>query len=226
MNSLVALTPAGMLEAQSDCLGWADTKLAQAKQELSLAEQNWNALNKAGLRTQPATTMMRKARARILFYEKVKAALEAGYYIIPPFDVQVFAIRTNMENPPAKRDANWWQRESNAQRLAVGEGRYVDPRPTRELVDEILEKKENGQVQKHRFFENIDWKDLDMPVRAIKPTVIEATGRALALKLFDALGIAPAYRSADPIIVGHLRRPDNGAPLTFFIAWWLDFNDI
>jgi hypothetical protein len=225
MDSLIALTPQGMMKAQTDCLGWADTKLAQAKQELVLAEQNYNALEKAKLRTQPAKTMIRKANVRIMFYEKVKAALDAGYYIIPPFDVQVFAIRTKRELPLAETGNRHWEREVNAQKLAIGEGEYKNPVPLRVHIDTQTEE-QNGKPREVRIFENIDWKDLDMPVRAIKPTVIEATGKALTLKIFDALGIAPAYRSADPIIVGHLRRPENGAPLTFFVAWWLDYSDL
>lgn len=38
-----------------------------------------------------------------------------------------------------------------------------------------------------------------------------------------------ADRSADPIIVGHIRRPGApryAAPLTFFVAWWLDYTDL
>ena len=106
-NSLVALTPAGMLAAQSECGGWADKKLSEAKHELVIAEQNFNALAKAKVRTNTAQTMIRKARKRIMFYEKVKAALDAGYYIIPPFDVQVFAIRTDRASPKEFSDRTW-----------------------------------------------------------------------------------------------------------------------
>lgn len=50
--------------------------------------------------------------------------------------------------------------------------------------------------------------------------------QALELKIFDALGIAPAYRAADPIIAGQIRRPDGKGVLTFFVAWWLDEGDL
>lgn len=228
MNSLIALTPDGMMRAQADCLGWADTKLTQAKHELVLADQNFNALQRAKLRTQTATTMIRKARARITFYEKIKAALAAGYYIIPPFDVQVFAIRTD-RGPRPDTDAKNWTNDQHPRLLEVGKGDYVDPRPARQQVDTETRKNKDGSEREVNIFENINWNEVDLPVRAIKPTVIEATGKALAMKIFDALGIAPAYRSADPIIVGHIRRPgapSYAAPLTFFVAWWLDYADM
>ena len=229
MNSLIALTPDGMMRAQADCLGWADTKLAQAKHELVLADQNFNALQRAKLRTQTATTMIRKARARITFYEKIKAALAAGYYIIPPFDVQVFAIRTDRASPPADSNDREWIKDANPRLLPVGEGEYVNPVPIRDCIGtEMVTKRDKTEVEQN-IFQNIRWQDIDLPVRAIKPTVIEASGKALALKIFDALGIAPAYRSADPIIVGHIRRPGApryAAPLTFFVAWWLDYTDL
>lgn len=41
----------------------------------------------------------------------------------------------------------------------------------------------------------------------------------------DSLGIAPAFRSADPIIVDQLKNPKSGSPLTFFVAWQLDYSD-
>ncbi len=227
MNSLIALTPQGMMKAQEDCMTWVIQKLEKAKHELMLADQNFNALQRAKLRTQTATTMIRKARARLTFYEKIKAALEAGYYIIPPFDVQVFAIRTDRGNPLKDTGTHSWTNDANARSLPVGEGNYVDPRPTREYVDDTTETNRDGTTREVKVFENINWAEVDLPIRAVKPQIIEATGKALALKIFDALGIAPAFRSADPIIVGHIKRPySNDAPLTFFVAWWLDYTDL
>lgn len=226
MNSLIALTPSGMMKAQKDCMAWVIEKLEKAKYELVLADQNFNALQRAKLRTATATAMIRKARTRMTFYEKIKAALEAGYYIIPPFDVQVFAIRTDRKSPPADTDTRCWTNDINARSLPVGQGDYVDPRPIREQIDTEIQKKDDGSTREVKIYENINWTEVDLPIRAVKLQIIEATGNALALKIFDALGIAPAFRSADPIIVGQIKRPGNKGMLTFFVAWWLDYTDL
>ena len=71
-----------------------------------------------------------------------------------------------------------------------------------------------------------DWEELELPVRAMKPEIIDAIDQAQQLRIFDALGIAPNYRSADPVICGQIRRPEGPGVLTFFIAWWLDESDL
>ena len=227
MNTLIAITPSGMMEAQKGCIDWAVKKLKSAEHEVILAEQNFNALHSNGLNTNRAQTMIRKARARVGFYEKVKAALDAGYYIIPPFDVQVFAVRTNSKTPRRELDTRAWERDITPPALPVGEGNYVDPRPDRIESETETHTNRDGTTREVMLYENGDWKDIELPVRAMKPQIIEETGKALKLKIFDMLGIAPAYKSADPIIVGQIRQPgSNKSPLTFFVAWWLDYSDL
>lgn len=103
----------------------------------------------------------------------------------------------------------------------------VDARVDRVPVATIQKERSDKSKYDVTLYENSDWRDeIDMPVRAMKPVLIEAVGKALELKIFDALGIAPAYRAADPIIAGQIRRPDNKGVITFFVAWWLDEQDL
>lgn len=229
MNAIIALNPQQMAEAQTTTLDWIDKKLAAAEQELDEADKLHAALMSRGMRIDAAKSMMNKSARRVRFYEKCKAALAAGYYIIPPFNIQLFAIRTNRVAPRADKSENNWSREQAALSLPVGEGRYVDPAAKRYKA-EVIQKPgytDPSKVRDVQLYENGDWRDeIDMPVRAMKPTLIDAVGRALELKIFDALGIAPAYRAADPIIAGQIRRPEGKGTLTFFVAWWLDESDL
>lgn len=229
MNSVIATTPAGMLEAQGKMQQWIGSKLADAQQDLRDADEVFRALQSTGMRTNHAARQQSVARARITFYEKVKAALDAGYYIIPPFDVQVFAIRTDRA-PLSHESDSHWRKEQQARRLPVGEGGYENPDVPRLEHRTIQKPKTDGTGtypvaiyrNDHVWPENIE-----LPERAQKPTIIEATAKALGELIFDALAIAPQYRAADPIIVGQIRHwKANRAPLTFFVAWWMDERDL
>ena len=113
--------------------------------------------------------------------------------------------------------------------LPAGEGAFVDPTPGRYEVASITkEKHDKSGTYEVALYENAnEFNAVDLPLRAQKPEIIDAVQGALEAKIFDALGIAPAYRAADPIICGQIRRPEkNKAPLTFFVAWWLDQRDL
>lgn len=233
MQSVIATTPAGMVEAQSTTIKWVEAKILDAERELVTARQAFDALRGGKLRTNSATTLIRKARLRLEFYEKVRQAIDLGYYIIPPFPVQVFAIRTDRAPQDWRSESKRNKLEEKAPGLPIGEGDYVDPQPSLEYSDTEQRKKNDGTgTYPVTFYKNADeFSDVVFPVKACKPEIIEATLKALGEKVFDALGIAPAYRAADPIIVGHivnraLPRWSDRRTLTFFVAWWLDERDL
>lgn len=225
MNAVIAVNPQQMQEAQATTLGWIDKKLAAAIAELDEAGELHDQLAGRAMRVDHAKRLMDKAAKRVRFYEKCKAALAAGYYIIPPFDIQLFAVRTDRA-AIADVSQRSWTKDQPGRALPVGAGGYVNPVVDRYKVETRTEKS-GDTTREVAIYRNGDWRDeIDLPVRAMKPTLIEAVGRALELKIFDALGIAPAYRSADPIIAGQIRRPDGKGALTFFVAWWLDEQDL
>lgn len=105
---------------------------------------------------------------------------------------------------------------------------WVDPavRRVRDGVKKAA--KADGSIVETPLYKTIRLTDeIGLPMRAQKPTIIEAVGKALEEQVFDALGMAPSFRStsADPIIAGQIRRPDGGV-LTFLVAWWLDPEDL
>lgn len=179
---------------------------------------------------------------RVTYYTKVKAALDAGYYIIPNFqprDVQFFAVRTDKKN--ARNKIYHWKGEvpdMQPNSLEIGEGRYIKPQP---LLGEDTEKFKEGDKEKIRtiFFPVAIDEGVEFPVSMARPEIMEATSRAMALKLFDQIGIVPPmrhYRSrsgrgggggnGDPMIIGYLKDPRttqfNVRGLTFLLAWHLD----
>lgn len=226
MNAIIAVNPQQMQEAQATTLGWIEKKLDAANSEYADASAMRELLSQRGMRVGHAERALDRSMKRVRFYEKVKAALQAGYYIIPPFDIQLFALRVNRA-PNRDVGTSRWVGNDKVQALPVGVGRYVDAQRDRVEIGKTTHKISDGTTREVALYETQDWRDeIDLPVRAMKPQIIEEVGRALELKIFDALGIAPAYRAADPIIAGQIRRPDGKGVLTFFVAWWLDEQDL
>ena len=62
----------------------------------------------------------------------------------------------------------------------------------------------------------------------MKEGPMEATERAMALKVFDELAEARDYvRCGDPMILGHILNPRRQHPaVTFFIAWVMPLDRI
>jgi hypothetical protein len=228
MNAIIALNPNQMQEAQATTISWIDKKLAAAKADYEEAGALRDQLARRNMNVTHAQRLLDKSMRRVRFYEKCKAALEAGYYIIPPFDIQLFALRVDRA-PNRNVSESRWVGNDRVQALPMGAGRYVNAERARVAIstEQRPIPSDPSKTREVTLYETQDWRDeIDMPVRAMKPTIIEEVGRALELKIFDALGIAPAYRAADPIIAGQIRRPDGRGALTFFVAWWLDEEDL
>lgn len=227
-TTLVATNPAEMATAQHGLIDWCDEKLKECQSDLTCAQGIVAALRKAGISDARGRRAVTAARRRMGFYAKVKGALEAGYYILPPFPVEIFAIRIKPDALPATdhSTSNYRQQQTPDAGLPPGEGEYVNPYPQRLHVDTVEKKNSNGSTYQQHYYENAEeWRKVEFPVAVVKPQLIEATGKALALKVFDKLGLF--RRQKDPIIVGqivHYKKFHD--PLTFFVAWWVDTKDI
>jgi hypothetical protein len=67
---------------------------------------------------------------------------------------------------------------------------------------------------------------LEFPVTVAKPHILQATQKAMELRIFDRIGlVGTPQKRADPIIVGQIFRKEgwNETQLTFFIAWWFNW---
>ena len=232
---LVALTPAELPAVQAELADWCLQKmrgLGQEYRELSanLAVAKRNRWSRGGL-----ITAVRNTKNRIQYYRKIRTAVQAGYLIVPNFPIEVMAVRVNREAKPQRigrfdSDVNTAEPEV----LPVGVGRYVNEitfthstkvREQQNGKDVVVDRRESG-----------DYNDeVDFPVIGVKPIIMEATERAMSLKLFDRIGIANhsgstssyAQRRADPIVIGQIVEPKykgkwNEKVVSFFVAWWLN----
>lgn len=223
--TLVGFTPHQVEAQQSKLAVWLTEKIRSVKNERQNALTLQTTMQKAGLADSSAKHMVKKTNKRIAFYEKVKAALDAGYYIIAPMEAEIFAIRTNRH--PTRNRSSWYRSVAQKARLLPpGEGDYVDPAPYREHSDTVEEQR-NGKTEFVHYYENTDWNDdMEFPVACRHPEIIEATGKALQAKIFDAIGVVPQITNPDPMVVGQIYDYKNRAPLTFFIAWWFEAEDL
>lgn len=221
---LVALTPADMVPAQANLAAWCDRKIAALRTELADLEANLQLATEHGWKYASVASTLSRTERRITYYEKLQVAVTAGYLLIPNLSVDVFAVRVKRAKQPEQVHDNRWPSNFTAkpQLLPPGEGRYVD--------DVLLHRDEShvatvdGKEKLVRRYVSDDYDEVDFPVTLVKPSVLEATTRAMALKVFDQIGVVRNdYPGKDPIVVGILLDPrGNRRRTTFFVAWWLD----
>jgi len=229
--TVIANSPAEMEAAQKSLIKWAARKVQSLFGELVVAKAQYNLAQENGWSTYGWGSQITKLTRRADFYGKIKAALEAGYYIVPPFPVDTFAIRVKRARPSTKQNStNHRSLAQQAQMLPEGEGRYVSPTP---VVDSFIDQEKNydGKMKEVVRYYPTDYSDVEFPFKLARAEIMEATDKALQRRIFDRLGILPAprRRHPDPIVCGQILFPDQtltrwGEPrcVTFFVTWWLD----
>jgi hypothetical protein len=223
--TVFATNPADMIGAQRSMILWCARKIQAEKLEMVEAQTNLDAA-KANKWSHAAWAKQVKLRVdRIEFYKKIKMALEAGYYIVPPFPVDTFAIRVkNQRSPRGVWSTSRW-RNSHVQKedlLPAGEGHYVSPTPLLERQN-FPDKDFSGKEIMKTHWRPLEFRAADFPFKLAKAEIMEATRAAMALKVFDRMGALPAARAPDPIICGEIIMPHNrNQSVTFFVSWWLD----
>ncbi len=226
--TVIAQSPKEMETAQRSLILWAARKIQMVKNEIDEARKQFelhkqNKWNVDGWRGQ-----ILKQERRAEFYRKIKMALEAGYYIVPPFPMDIFAIRTKRAKPHQYMSGNHDNHNQPAEILAVGEGRYVDPRPVRASFQDI-ETRQGKEVEVTKYFAT-EYQDVDFPFKLARAEIRTLTDQAMELKVFDRMGVLPRVRNPDPIVCGQILVPDkpfwcgseDRQAVNFFVAWWLD----
>jgi hypothetical protein len=220
--ALVALTPSDMPEQQAKLAAWCERKIAQLERELG----HWTALTDeavaGGFKHASYASGMNRTAKRITYYEKIKAAVEAGYLIVPNMPTTTFAVRVKRAKPP--RQVHGYEgMPATAELLPAGEGRYVGNTLFTESETYPDKDYAGKEVTRTRYFSTGFDDEVDFPLRGVMPQVLRATSRAMALKLFDQLGVVQNDGGRDPIVVGQLLDPAGNRRLTtFFVAWWLN----
>ncbi len=228
---LSATKPTEMESVQRALIEWCKQKVTLVGAERVDLEK---AVDEARKRKWKLSTLQRHAllaKRRVEFYEKILAALEAGYILVPNFPVTLFAIRTTANSPASLYRISSYKPnfalQQEAQNLPAGEGVYQNPFP--HTVERLHEKQDGKGGFKNEWQCWADsWKELDFPITMAKPHLMQMTDEAMKQKVFDELGVLPSpYKKKDPLIVGRIRDPraskwTRDGVVTFIIAWHLD----
>jgi len=225
--NLVALSPAEMPATQAALSEWCVGKVKAIEGELRDLREHFLIATSNGWKLAGLQASINRAEKRITYYGKVKDAVDAGYLIVPNFPVTVLTVRVARDRQPQEvTESHWREFSATPQMLPSGEGRYVDDRVAKEDHSYTVQK--DGKTEKVYHYVSGAYEEPDFPFRAVKPAVIAAADRAMALRIFDRIGMVHnASPGRDPIIVGQLLDPrGNGRVSTFFIAWWLNTADL
>lgn len=239
---LVALNPGQLASCQQQLIQWAAVKYQDEKQKCEELKENIRIATVAGMRTDLIIKHLNQATRRALFFEKVGEAVKAGYYIIPNMPMDVFAIRR--KSAPQKQTSNLspveggWDRGHDhlrpiePQLLPAGGGDYENPLLA-ERYRRVPFKDDKGRDRTQYLTVSDGFRDeIDFPFALAKPDVLTATQQAMALKIFDEIGVMPGRRErrSDPMVIGRIRNPnrpnDRDRDLSFLIAWFLDTDRI
>ncbi len=223
---LTALEPLEMVNAQQQLITWCDGKIVFLKKEIQELSEAIEMARKNNWRVRTVNSQHDKAVSRLQYFEKIKAALLEGYYIVPNFPIQMFAIRTCR-----KKVKEGWTRskfDDHQQKcviMSIGEGDYKNPFPY--IGQRDGQWKDGQEIQSPASWAT-SWDKMEFPITMAKPRIMEATNRAMALKIFDQIGIMPATKKEDPVIIGQVMQQYGNITKTvsFMIAWHLNTNDL
>ena len=171
---------------------------------------------------------IRRTVQRIVYYQKMQEAVGAGFLLVPNFPVTVLAVR--VKGARMRQVESEWagsnKFDAKPEMLPAGEGRYVDDHVfhTDESYDTADGKGGTEHVQR---YVSSDYAAPDFPFAMVKPAVLQRTQAAMALRIFDTIGMVENSSGRDPIMVGQLIDPrGNDRRTTFFLAWWLNTRDL
>lgn len=219
-----------MAGCQNAMIGWCRAKIAETRGHVEELKAAYEHALKSKWKSETLKRHWSLSVKRLDFYERMLTALEHGYQIVPSFPVTAFAIRTDKKRPlkmlTGYRHANHTQEPSSIQ---SGEGEYKNPFPV--VYERTIAAKTPTTSEVKSYWAEA-WKDLEFPISMSKPRIMEAATRAMALKIFDDLGILPAIQAkGDPLIIARLLVPANRGYgpkrwVSFIVAWHLDTRTI
>lgn len=233
---VVASNPQQMQTAQQNLIQHFTSKLDGLKSELKDAEENLASAKKNKWKRGPFERVVSKVQNNIEFYEKIKAALEAGYVIIPNLEnLDIFAIRTTRKNPKAntsKGGSGWVQPPERqvSNKPALGEGRYVNADTINETWTQDITPAGATQRQTRLMSTAKHFDTIDFPFHLAKPQILNSTAEAMKVLAFDDIGVTPGrkIKRGDPMIVGRILHGSGYRQkvVSFLITWFVDTKDI
>jgi hypothetical protein len=237
---VAASTLEEMNAAQKNLIIWAGKKIEKLKDELKAAEVNLELAKKRKWATEPFKRIVALATKKGQYYEKIRAALEAGYTIIPDMPMDIFAIRTTKKSPSKNYATTSTQYGGGASpndqvsnSPALGTGKFVSPQAF--IQTRAYEKKDDkGNITPMEKAWATEFDEaIDFPFKMAKPSVLNATAKALGQKFFDEIGGAPSRQQArkgDPMVIGRIfyggKNPWQQKGISFLVTWFIDSKDL
>ena len=230
----VAVNGTEMVAAKAGIQAWLERKLQSIEDEIVSLQAVHDSAVKHKWKSSTFKGQLQREKQKQLYYGKLLAACNAGFVIVPNMDVDVFAIRVKRTNTRAKSAFNKATGyapsapridDETEERLPVGEGRYESPE---QKVDTLRwdEKNEKNEIVHKVKSYAVDFAELEFPLAVAHPLVMDATARAMSMKIFDRIGIVRNRQqtSGDPIVLGQVTRKIGWQLKTasFLIAWYLD----
>jgi hypothetical protein len=226
----VAVNATEMAAAKGGIVTWLRNKLYSIEAEILHSTELLDRAVKYKLKQSAFKSQLQRQKQAKLYYGKLVAACEAGYTIVPNMPVDVFAIRVKRDGPAVKAALSTTTYKSDGatladeqeQRLAIGDGRYESP--VQRVTNERWETNDEKGNTKHNVLTTpVDFAEMEFPLAVAHPVVMDATAKAMALKIFDRIGIV-SDRSGDPFVLGQITRKVGWQTKTasFLIAWYLD----
>lgn len=237
----VAINATEMAEANKEITIFLQAKLVSIQSEKDGITEACIVAENNGWKGDALARTEKRLSRDLEYYGKLLLALEAGYTVVPNMPCDQFAIRVDRRRAESfssykedcSRTPSDWQMDripdQKEQILPAGEGRYESSNPT---IDDDASSHQNGEGKliHTRHIQVNGFDSIEFPFAAAVPVVMSATQAAMALKLFDRIGIVPQQvkRHMDPIILGQIVRRENGRDrvASFLIAWHLDLRTL
>lgn len=233
---VVALSPDQLPAAQAHLVTWCNQQIGTLTAELQDLDEHRLLAVANGWKLRSIPAQIQRAKARRRYYEKVKAALEAGYLVVPNMPVDLLAVRVREGSAPAEgafgsSTYRWNRFRTQPQVLPAGEGEYVDDEIGRTSETSRIPDGKGGEKVETTYYSAPSYDAPDFPIRFVKPVVLQATQQAMARRIFDEIGTVrqdARIAGKDPIMVGRIRSDNGRQPriATFFLAWWLNPADL
>ena len=232
-NLVVASNPAEMVKGQLSLIDWVEGKINSIAVEFTDMEQAMNRAIKSKWSHKPLARQLNRIAKRLTYYDKVLAALKAGYFVVPvsnrDWDLDIFARRTDRKGP--KQLVHRYREKAHSgavvmRALPEGEGKYVSGNKAKittweEQEDVVNYKEEKTGTTMVKYHQAEEFTDVEFPLVAIDPKTMELTATAMEHKIFDEIALA-TDSGGDPYIIGRIWCVIRKRPINFMIAWFLD----
>lgn len=225
---VIAKTADQMMVAQQSLIEHMTQKVEAEQQALADKTENLEHAKRTKIRTAGWAKEVAIAKQRVRYYQSALDALNEGYAIIPDFPISIIAVRTSKLSPKEQELVRYRKIDDvPSEQLPTGLGDYVAPEPELRHFDKAVPDGKGGFDRKMMVATTGKFRAIDFPLKAVKPQILAELDKALKGKIFDEIGIIPAFgsnkRHSDPMLIGRIHCKDKQArSLSFLITWWID----